>query len=138
MQFSIVAWILCIKTTLRQNLGWFKKFYWLFYFFAITQISKSLKGSNTKTQIEFVLLIILSFCFLNDWLSKGLNWSQKSIVKFRHFLCSYIIYIEKKVVCRKCMYVCLCVSMCVCVCKLSIFCRAITRKTLHRSLWNFA
>ena len=35
-----------------------------------------------------------------------------------------------------CMFVCMCV--CVCVCKLSIFCLAITRKRLHRSLWNSA
>ena len=56
-----------------------------------------------------------AFCFLNLWLSKALNWSQKSIVKFRHFLCLYMIYIERKVVCRKCMCVCVCVCVCVCL-----------------------
>ena len=34
------------------------------------------------------------------------------------------------------MYVCVCV--CLSVCRLSIICRAITRYSLHRSLWNFS
>ena len=96
-------------------------------------LTKYLKNKDFSAFNEY-------YCFLNLWLSKALNRSQKSIVEFRHFLCLYMIYIEKKVVCRKCMYVCLCacVRVCVCVCKLSIFCRAITWKRLHRSLWNFA
>ena len=73
-----------------------------------------------------------------DWL-KALNRSQKSIVKFCHFLCLYMIYIEKKLSAENvCMCVCLSVCVCVSVGKLSIFCHAITRKRLHRSLWNFA
>ena len=62
---------------------------------------------------KFSFVSVIYFCFLNIWLSKALNWSQKSSVKFHHFLCLYMIYIEKKVVCRKCMYVCLCVCLCV-------------------------
>ena len=52
-----------------------------------------------------------------------------------------MIYIDKKVVGRKCMYVfpSACLSVCLCVwmcdCKLSIFCW--TPCSLHRSLWNF-
>ena len=42
---------------------------------------------------------------LNLWMSKALNRGQKSIVKFRLFFCMHMIYNEKKVVCRKCMYV---------------------------------
>ena len=71
-------------------------------------------------------------CFLNLWLSKALNRCQKSIVKFRHRLCLYIVYIKKKSPAEK---VCQCVCRSVCV--LSIFCRTITRKRLHWSLWNF-
>ena len=67
----------------------------------------------------------LPLCFLNLWLSKALNRCQKSIiiVKFRHFLCLYMIYIEKKVVPK--MYVC--VSVCLFVC-LSVGCQFYVRE----------
>ena len=52
---------------------------------------------------------------LNIWLNKALKRCQKSIVEFRHFLCLYMIYIDKKVVCRKCMSVCLSVWLFVCL-----------------------
>ena len=50
----------------------------------------------TKVALSFVLLCSAVFyfllcCFLNLWLRKGLNRCQKSIVKFRHFLCWYMI-----------------------------------------------
>ena len=49
------------------------------------------------------------YCFLNLRLSKALNWSQKSIVKFCHFLCFYRL--PKIYVCVSvCLSVCLCVS----------------------------
>ena len=53
-------------------------------------------------QINGISSILTSSGFLNLSLSEALNQSQK----FRHFLCFYMIYIEKKVVCRKCMDVC--------------------------------
>ena len=55
--------------------------------------------------------LIRNYCFLNLGLSKALNWSRKPVVEFHHFLCLYMIYIEKKFVCRKCMDVC--VRVCV-------------------------
>ena len=54
-------------------------------------------------------------CFLNLGLSIALNRCQKSIVKFRYFLCLYIIYIEKKSFPEN-VFLCVCVRVFVCVC----------------------
>ena len=56
------------------------------------------------------------FCFLNLWLSKALNRSQKSIVEFHHFLCLYKYDLHWKKSRLPKMYGCVCVCVCACVC----------------------